>query len=204
MLEFTDKANCVTLEEVKRYIRIDDDFSDHYLNVLIETGHNVIADRTGQLPFNCEVAFTFDSWYGLTREEIANGESVTSIMGHGRGLILPYSRAEAVEITYLDENEALQTLEPENYTLNTINGVSAIVFRSDADLPTLASIPQPIGVLATYSDSAPEHHSFKLLVMAFCGQWYRSREPFDIRQQFQVPLQFEYLANSIRRGDYFA
>lgn len=211
-MNFTVVANSetpvVSLQEAKTYCRIDNDSEDALLSALIGAAQTHVENFTGRV----STAKQLDCYYNAWLDTWSQGEALNSLTveqaqilsGFRNQIVLPFSTATAVAVYYFDSSGVEQTVSSSLYTLQDINSVSTIVFKSSFTYPLVDSNkPLPIRVRATYASDAKVSNAVKILVLSLVSYWYTQREPVAVGTiATKLPLTFEALAWTIRRGDF--
>jgi uncharacterized phiE125 gp8 family phage protein len=96
----------VTLSEAKAQLRIDDAFTvdDDYIGALISSARERCENYCNQFFTQQDIAIVFDS----------NPSGIAYI---------PYAGLTVTSVTYIDENDATQTIDPSDYFFNENNQV---------------------------------------------------------------------------------
>ena len=132
----------VTLSEAKAQLRIDDAFTvdDDYIGALISSARERCENYCNQFFTQQDIAIVFDS----------NPSGVAYI---------PYAGLTVTSVTYIDENDATQTIDPSDYFFNentqvltfkqVFSGSSFKVFATTSPPASIYGVQMAIKMIVT-------------------------------------------------------
>lgn len=154
-------GSVVSLDEVKRVLAISWDDDNALLQEYIDGAVDHLEGPKGELGrFLLTQMWTF------------------AVSGFPTGVLrLPFVDVQSVALTYFDEANIQQTLEPANYSLVDDPIGSIIVFYRDFMAPPLADIPFPITVTMTvgYGSAEEVPIAIKTAVKMIVARWFENR-----------------------------
>lgn len=149
----------ISLAEAKTQCNISHSDDDAYVRALIQQAMAYIAG-----PHGIGIALTTQD-YRLSLDCLSRTISIP---------LRPIQRV--VSITYRDEADAVQTIDPETYWVDVDQSPAIIQFKSD--LPAVSAQPGAvkITVRAGYGDSDRVPADLKGAIRLLVAQWFRTRE----------------------------
>lgn len=176
----------VSLAEAKAHARIDSDLDDALIYGWIASATSEAQHLTSRQLITATWEQLEDCWPRL--------EDCWPRHYRERAIPLKWCPVQSiVSVTYLDEDEAVQTLSPSLYRLDSDALRNRLVFARDADLPSLAARSDCVIIryIAGYGDrpdQVPEPIRQWILVNAATADKYREalsdRQVFGVRRDF--------------------
>lgn len=154
-------AEPVTLDEAKAQLRVTEDAEDTYIESLILAATAYAEEKTN-------LALMTQTWVAT----IDNGT-----LPDGGIVELPRPPFQSlVSISYLDENDATQTLPVANYTVDTESVPGRLIFEN---MPTISDSPNALTITwkAGYSDAASIPTNIKQGILLMVAHWFEFRTP---------------------------
>lgn len=175
----------VTLEEVKRRLRIDGTASDDDLTFLVRAATRVVEDATWRPMVQRTVDWTLDYFPAV--------------------LVVPRHPVQSVEsITYLDADGAARTVTAEDYRLapGGDRGPARITPAPGTSWPVTHLVPEAVTVrlVVGFTPDGTDHGAnvwpdLKAAVLFLVGHWDKIRTPVNVGNIVsEVPRTLEALA----------
>ena len=175
---------------VSSHLRRDNSADDTYVDLVLKAARRHFERLTGLALINTKFKVTFDSspirmgQYGI---EYGLAPSMSRFTGLAAGREIKLGRAPLVtvdEFKYLDQNGALQTFDPSNYTVGSV-GVAYTFGRlwlnDGADWPDFGSFPGALQLKFTAgyhaSDPTKVPEEIRMAVLWLAAHWYEQHLP---------------------------
>ena len=172
-VKFTSKA--VTLEQAKDHLNISDSLDDSLIDFMIDSAITIIEQNIGKELITTAKTQYFNCFADEMMLYTGNAKTISSI-------------------TYLDENDAEQTLSTSIYELDAVN--SAVRLLPNQSWPTLSERINPVTVnyTAGYGEQANAIPSPLIsTVLLLVGHLYENRESTAPISIHDVPMSVKFL-----------
>ena len=152
----------VTTAEAKTHMRVETSDDDTYIAGLISAATSYAQDRTNRQFINATLKLRMDGFMGTQ-------------------LWLPRAPLSSVSsITYLDSEDASQTLASSYYKVDTYSLPGRVRLADGESWPTTTDNPQSVTITyvsgyGTATSDVPE--GIRLAIRMLVSHWYESREP---------------------------
>jgi len=187
----------VSLARAKERLRIDtsDSDSDGDIERLLYAAQDTVEGQTGLILQPSTWEYRQNAW---------------TCFGPWHGICVPASPIrEITSVTYLDENNAEQTVDASNYTWERTPEGAEITFIRDFTFPTLGFGPNVVRVQFTAGFDDTQSGSgddpelvlpprAEMAILFLVGAWSENRESVSAVQTYEVPDTFKLLAQQLR------
>jgi hypothetical protein len=213
-------TTAVSVDRVKQRLRIATTDDDADLAALILGASAAFEQATGLIIQPCSWEYRLDHWAEM-RDRYFQRASHPFHYTLDRGPVFPFPRLhlplapirDVTGITYLDADDAEQTIAPASYSWQRTPTGADIVFAKDFVFPQLSCQPQAVRVAfdAGFDDplssGSGEDPMLKLppqaliAILYLVGHWYEFRESVVVdsrRAPFEIPQTFEYLVAQLK------
>ncbi len=191
--------------EVMQALRLDSDVDAAFVTLTLKAARRYFEKITGLALITQQWQVTFDDLpirQGQFGIEYGLAPSMSRFTGQaaGRQITFPRSPLLSVEsFKYLDENGALQTFDPSNYTVGNVGVATAfgrLWLNEATDWPNVGSFPGALQIKFTCgfgpaATDVPEEVRLALLFLA--AHWYENHLPLDADGAVPMPLHLESL-----------
>lgn len=162
----TPSEEPVSLLQAKAHLRVDHEHEDTLIKSLITTARQYAESVLTRRAFVTQtLQVTLDEWPGTT-------------------ILLPRPPLQSVEsITYFDEDDVSDTVDAEDYIVDTHSEPGRIVLKRNASWPSVtlrAANGIEIEYVAGYGDADDVPEEFKHGIKLLVGHWYTNREAIDL------------------------
>lgn len=167
----------VTIDEVKKHLRIDDSVEDDLLQDLIEVGTDHIEEYLQRSLITKTVEAYFSGFQNYMELPLPNLQTINSVQ-------------------YYDLNGDLQTLDPSNYVVNDLEEPAFIYKESSAVWP-LTKVSHKAVIInydCGYGDQTKVPKKLKQAILLVIGYLYENRED----SAKKVPIQAYNLVDNYR------
>ena len=173
----------MTLEEVKDFLRVDHDHEDSLIASLITAARVTVEDTTQRRLVNTTMIYTLDAFPVVIRPPYSPLSSVTSIQ-------------------YIDEDGDTQTVDADDYTVDTSTEPGRIVEAYGASWPTTRGVIDAVTVtyVVGYGSSREDVDERAKAAMRFLiSHWYENRMPVGNAntERLDVPMTASFLMQQI-------
>ena len=171
--------NCLTLTEVKSYLKVDQSAEDSLIASQLDAAESLVESYTNRK--------LMKGVYDLTLDSFPSG-----------GIVLPFSPVISVDsVSYYDESNTLQTWT--NYKVNVSANPTKIEYIDGPPAPyTDRQDKVIVRFTAGYSNSsdtatqqAAAPGQLKMAILRLCGDLYAVRQD-QVREKFTSWMQFAY------------
>lgn len=172
----------VTLAAAKEFLRVLHDDEDATITSLIAAATSYAEAMTGRLL--CE-----QSWELLLD---AFSDTIPIEKGPVRSI---------VSVTYYDEAEALQTVDPANYAFDAAADPQWLVRATDYSWPATAPGINNVIIRFTagYQEDDPQLDAVRLAILLLVSHWFRNREAVAVGAGAnEIPLGVDALLRPLR------
>ena len=181
-------ASPVTIEDARLHLDLDDNYYDSQLDILIDVARRRIEQDTRRSLITQTHVLSMDTFpsNGIIELPTAPVQSVTSV-------------------TYVDTNDATQTLSASTYSVDSNNTPSRIVINDDESFPTVRAHYDDIKV--TYvsgygSTVASVDPVAKFAILMLVSHLFNSPSVTAHGSVNIVPVGYESLIDSLKWGQY--
>lgn len=153
----------LSLEELKRYLRIDGDDDDGDLLDLIRTVRGTLEEKT----WRAFCTQTWDVYFDYFEDE----------------LVLPLPPVASItSIKYYDENGTQQTLSSSVYELGVYNEIGKVRLQYQQSWPVSRGHKDQVVVRSVHGYGGPGDvpRQLKQAIKFLAAHWYSQREPLNI------------------------
>lgn len=181
-------ASPVTIEDARLHLDLDDNYYDSQLDILIDVARRRVEQDTRRSLITQTHVLSMDTFpsNGIIELPTAPVQSVTSV-------------------TYVDTNDATQTLSASTYSVDSNNTPSRIVINDDESFPTVRAHYDDIKV--TYvsgygSTVASVDPVAKFAILMLVSHLFNSPSVTSHGSVNIVPIGYESLIDSLKWGQY--
>lgn len=181
-------ARPVTIEDARLHLDLDDNYYDSQLDILIDVARRRVEQDTRRSLITQTHVLSMDTFpsNGIIELPTAPVQSVTSV-------------------TYVDTNDATQTLSASTYSVDSNNTPSRIVINDDESFPTVRAHYDDIKV--TYvsgygSTVASVDPVAKFAILMLVSHLFNSPSVTAHGSVNIVPIGYESLIDSLKWGQY--
>lgn len=181
-------ASPVTIEDARLHLDLDDNYYDSQLDILIDVARRRVEQDTRRSLITQTHVLSMDTFpsNGIIELPTAPVQSVTSV-------------------TYVDTNDATQTLSASTYSVDSNNTPSRIVINDDESFPTVRAHYDDIKV--TYvsgygSTVASVDPVAKFAILMLVSHLFNSPSVTAHGSVNIVPVGYESLIDSLKWGQY--
>jgi len=184
----------LTVAELKAHLRVTSASEDGIIGDYLTAAREACEAYTRRAFLEQTYRFTLDDFPSAYTCGVRAAVGDRAKRFPDRVIELPRPNLISVtSVTYYDEDDALQTLSSNSYTVDTDSLVGCVVLKEDESWPAVSSnIPNAVRVLykagyGTAATSVPA--TIKGAVRFYVAHLYRQREPINIGNIInQIPL----------------
>ena len=175
----------LTVEEVKRHLRLIGTGSDAYLVDLIRAAVRMFQEETGVQLVTATYDLTFDSFY----PDFYSADSQI--------VLIPAPLQSVTSITYIDPDGNSQTLPSSDYEAITTIMPGRIRPVSGKSWPATKDTANAVTVRFVAGYGGPEKvpEEFKQALRVLIGHWYENAEAVADKVMREVPLGWDRILN---------
>lgn len=171
----------ISLAEAKTHLRVDHDEENGMIQILIQAAREIAEKTTNRSLITQTRTIKLDYFPRCGEFKIPYGPIS--------------SDPDDFVITYYDENEVLQTLDSDDYWLDTTSGIPRVRIKNS--WPSTFDMPNAVIIeyVAGYGTSSDVPKRIKQAMYLILGHLYENKEQVMDTQMYELPFGADVLLN---------
>lgn len=190
---YAPQSEPVTLDEAKIHLRVDHGDEDELISILVQAATEMGEQFTGRSFITQTRQMKLDNFPGYYGRQAQYNPCIGTITLQYGSLISisgndTASPANALGITYYDEDEVVQTLSTSDYWVDSSSGIPRLVVKNS--WPGTFTMPNAVTITYTagYGAAVNVPAQIKQAILLIIGHLYENRESVSVQQMYEMPM----------------